>query len=393
MNSGTLVKLRDIVEAVDGSVMPRSGQVYENYSVPSYDDGAPEVLDGGEIKSSKRPVDAGDVLVCKINPRINRVWKVQEKRGLDQIASTEWFALRCSDRVEPDFLVQALRAPSARRVIIESVSGATGSHTRARLVEVLELKIPLPPLAEQKRIVAKLDGLLGDVSLFEQALRIGASGTGDLRRSIIDSIMRGVDAPRLRLDEVCVMFADGDWIESKDQSASGIRLVQTGNVGDGQFKDRRDKARWIDQATFDRLKCTEISPGDILFSRLPDPVGRACLLPNTGDRMITAVDCTIARTKKDLMLPEFIVLYASSTDYYSQVGSMITGTTRDRISRKNLGAVTVPVPGLAQQRAIIAQVAELDADCATLQANIERRIAVAADLRQSVLEAAFRGEL
>jgi restriction endonuclease S subunit len=267
------------------------------------------------------------------------------------------------------------------------------SYPSLNLTHIEGIEFSIPSLAEQKRIVAKLDGVSGEVSLLEQALRIEASGTGDLRRSIIDSIMRGVDAPRLRLDEVFVMFADGDWIESKDQSASGIRLVQTGNVGDGQFKDRRDKVRWIDQATFDRLKCTEIFPGDILFSRLPDPVGRACLLPDTGDRMITAVDCTIARTKKDLMLPEFIVLYASSTDYYSQVGSMITGTTRDRISRKNLGAVTVPVPGLAQQRAIIAQVAELDADCAALRANIERRIAVAADLRQSVLEAAFRGEL
>ena len=78
------------------------------------------------------------------------------------------------------------------------------------------------------------------------------------------------------LGELGSLFTDGDWIETKDQSPEGIRLVQTGNIGVGVFKDRRDKARWISEETFDRLKCEEIFEGDILVSRLPDPVGRAC---------------------------------------------------------------------------------------------------------------------
>jgi type I restriction enzyme S subunit len=58
---------------------------------------------------------------------------------------------------------------------------------------------------------------------------------------------------------------------------------------------RSDKARFVSPATFDRLRCTEIFEGDCLVSRLPDPVGRACILPATGERMITAVNCTIIR--------------------------------------------------------------------------------------------------
>jgi type I restriction enzyme S subunit len=81
------------------------------------------------------------------------------------------------------------------------------------------------------------------------------------------------------LADVCKVFADGDWVESKDQSPGGIRLVQTGNVGEGVFKDRGEKARYISEGTFGRLRCTEIFEGDCLISRLPDPVGRSCLLP------------------------------------------------------------------------------------------------------------------
>jgi type I restriction enzyme S subunit len=99
--------------------------------------------------------------------------------------------------------------------------------------------------------------------------------------------------PRKTLGELCEVFADGDWVESKDQSADGVRLVQTGNVGEGVFKDRAEKARYISDATFKRLRCTEFFEGDCLISRLPDPVGRSCILPETGERMITAVDCTM----------------------------------------------------------------------------------------------------
>ena len=113
---------------------------------------------------------------------------------------------------------------------------------------------------------------------------------------------------RKPLADVCEVFADGDWIESKDQSSNGIRLIQTGNVGEGIFKSRAEKARYISETTFDRLRCTEIFEGDCLISRLPDPVGRSCILPNTGERMITAVDCTIVRFHSKQLIPEFFNL-------------------------------------------------------------------------------------
>ncbi len=75
------------------------------------------------------------------------------------------------------------------------------------------------------------------------------------------------------LGELCEVFTDGDWIESKDQSPEGIRLVQTGNIGEGVFKDREDKARFISKATFARLNCTEVFEGDCLVSRLTGPCG------------------------------------------------------------------------------------------------------------------------
>jgi type I restriction enzyme, S subunit len=158
-----------------------------------------------------------------------------------------------------------------------------------------------------------------------------------------------------KLGDLCEVFADGDWVESKDQSSEGIRLIQTGNVGEGIFKDRAEKARYISEATFKRLRCTEIFEGDCLISRLPDPVGRSCILPDTGERMITAVDCTIVRFNPKQLLPEFFNFYSQSLNYIKTVDSATTGMTRNRISRNNLGLIPIPVPPLPEQRRIVAQ--------------------------------------
>jgi type I restriction enzyme S subunit len=156
------------------------------------------------------------------------------------------------------------------------------------------------------------------------------------------------------LSKLCKVFTDGNWIESKDQSSDGIRLVQTGNVGFGEFKDRRDKARFIDEETFDRLKCFEILPGDCLISRLPDPVGRACQIPETGDKMITAVDCSIVRAEPKKLDRDYFIYYSQSRQYLKDVDALCSGTTRRRISRKNLGKTKIPLPPLEEQKRIVA---------------------------------------
>lgn len=188
-----------------------------------------------------------------------------------------------------------------------------------------------------------------------------------------------------KLSVLCDVFTDGDWVESKDQSPEGVRLIQTGNIGEGVFKNRRDKSRFISEDTFDRLKCTEIIEGDCLVSRLPDPVGRSCLIPNTGDRMITAVDCTVIRLDKRFLLPEFFNYFTQSDTYLSTVESLTSGATRKRISRKNLGEVPIPTPAIPEQDRIVAILDQAFADIEKARANAEKNLKNARELFDSYL--------
>ena len=174
----------------------------------------------------------------------------------------------------------------------------------------------------------------------------------------------------VQLSSLCSTFIDGDWIESKDQSESGIRLIQTGNVGCGEYKDKGDKAKYITEDTFNKLHCTEIYPGDILISRLPDPVGRACVLPEGLGKCVTAVDCTIIRFSEKI-LPNFFVAYTNTPEYLNQIKSTLAGTTRLRVSRGNLGKVKIPVPSIEQQRTFVSIAEQADKSKFELKKSIE----------------------
>ncbi len=157
-----------------------------------------------------------------------------------------------------------------------------------------------------------------------------------------------------RLESICHVIVDGDWIESKDQSECGIRLIQTGNIGIGEYLDKCSRAKYISVETFERLKCTEVFSGDILISRLPDPIGRACTVPQYIGKAITAVDCTIVRLNNSLCDANYFINYTQSAKYTNELSKFFAGTTRTRISRKNLEKIEVPLLPLDEQRKIAA---------------------------------------
>ena len=193
-----------------------------------------------------------------------------------------------------------------------------------------------------------------------------------------------------RFSEISLSISDGDWIEKKDQSDSGIRLIQTGNVGVGKFIPKDDSQKFITEETFKGLRCSEIFEGDVLISRLPSPLGRSCILPNLDIRCITAVDCSIVRLNKEVIIPEFFIYYTQSQGYFRKIDGESSGTTRARITRKKLEQTEIPLPSLSDQQSIISRLDTAFAQIDALKANAEKQLAEARALFQKALEEAMK---
>ena len=166
-------------------------QRFELYSVPAFRTARPERPLGAEVGSSKQTVAPGTVLLCRINPRINRVWIVGDRTDDPQVASTEWIALRRVEGVAPRFLMYALRAPAVRGHLTSSVSGVGGSLMRVRMAAAWQTRVPLAPLPEQHRIVAKIESLFARLDEGVAALKRAEANLERYRASVLKAAVGG----------------------------------------------------------------------------------------------------------------------------------------------------------------------------------------------------------
>jgi len=189
------------------------------------------------------------------------------------------------------------------------------------------------------------------------------------------------------------IFCDGDWIESKDQDANGdVRLIQLADIGDGYFRNKSD--RYLTSSKAQELNCTFLKKDDILVARMPDPLGRSCIFPLNGElKYVTAVDVCIIRPNKRIVDTKFLTYIINAPQSRNAISNLETGTTRKRISRKNLATILYPLPPLKEQQQIVSKIEELFSE---LDKSIEQLKTTQQQLklyRQSVLKWAFEGRL
>lgn len=302
-----------------------------------------------------------------------------------------------SRRVYPRFLFWSLKGISAREQMTSFASGVT--RFGLRRYDVLGLQVPVPTISSQSKIARFLDREIARIDSLIDRKRALMAVVAQRRQSAIDratvpGLADGSESwvvrPLRKLAGSEGLFTDGDWIESPYITDDGIRLIQTGNIGIGAYREQG--FRYVSEETYFQLDCTEVLPGDVLICRLADPVGRACLAPDLGCRMITSVDVCILRTDPEVDR-RFLVAYLSSSRYLSLIDSIARGGTRDRVSREQLGQVIVPVPPLDEQRRIADALDENLGVLHVLWERLTQQIDLLREHRQALISAAVTGEV
>jgi type I restriction enzyme S subunit len=189
------------------------------------------------------------------------------------------------------------------------------------------------------------------------------------------------------------VFIDGDWVESKDQDPDGdVRLIQLADIGDGYYRNRSGRFMTGEKAA--KLRCTFLEPEDVLISRMPDPLGRACLFPGDSKPSVTVVDVAIFRAaNRKAVDHRWVMNWINAHQFRKEIAGLSSGTTRTRISRGNLGTVEFPVPPTAEQKRIVAKIEALQARSDAAKEALDAIPPLLEKFRQSVLAAAFRGDL
>jgi type I restriction enzyme S subunit len=188
------------------------------------------------------------------------------------------------------------------------------------------------------------------------------------------------------------IFVDGDWVESKDQDPDGdVRLIQLADIGDGEYRNRSNRFLTPDMAR--KLSCTLLEPGDLLIARMPDPLGRACIFPGDKKSSVTVVDVAVVRPKNPEVNTRWLMYCVNAPQFRRAVASQQSGSTRQRISRKNLAKITFPCPPRTVQDQLVAETEKQFSRLDEAIANLKRVKANLKRYKASVLKAAVEGRL
>ncbi len=264
--------------------------------------------------------------------------------------------------VDSSYLFYALQSNFTQAELAARATGTTVLGVKQS--ELRKVRIPYRPLPFQQKIASILsayDNLIENntrrIAILEEItqriyeewfvhFRFPRHEKCELVDSVKGKIPKGWTISTI--SEVCISAIDGDWIETKDQGGSDYRLLQISNIGVGAFIETGNY-RYITQDTFERLRCQEIKPMDILVARMPKPTGRAWLVTPMPWRMITAVDVAILKANPEIVDATYLVSILNSADHLATVEKRATGTTRLRISRSALINLPILVPPIAIQ--------------------------------------------
>ncbi len=346
--------MKEGVKTIDPRKTP--DEIFELWSIPAFDAGSPELLRGGEIGSQKKLVAPDEVLLSRIIPHIRRGWVVHENtEGRRQVASTEWIVFS-SDKILPGFLRQLLVSDFFHASFMQTITGVGGSLSRANPAAVGEIQIPLPPLEEQKEIVAEVEG-------YQRVI--------DGARAVLDNYRPHIpihpDWPMVELGEIC-SFKNG----LNYTKASSGHFVKIVGVGDFQANliaplEGLKEVRLNEPVREDYL----LKPADILFVRSngnPDLVGRSLIIPHT-EETITFSGFTIrGRIYDGRALPLFFAHFFKSRDFAEKIKTVGRGANIRNLSQSILKELEVPLPPLALQQAIVT---EIEAEQALVAGNSE----------------------
>ena len=345
-------KLKNINKYKSENINPAKtpDTVFEMYSVPIYETGHPEYLRGSQIASNKAVVEKNDILVCKINPRINRVWIVSDESDNLNIASSEWIVVR-NNEYNPEFLAWYFRTPRFQKLMTSEVTGIGGSLTRAQPKSVAEYPVPVLDRNTQNEIVARLNKCKIIIDSKEQELEqldtLVKSRFVELFGNVFLNTMKWEEHSLELIADIVSGITKGR--KMKQQTLMEVPYMAVSNVKDG----------YIDWTTIKTIEATEqeinqyrLLPNDVLMTEGgdPDKVGRGAIIRKPLENCIHQNHIFRVRLNTTYILPEFFAEYLQhqrAKRYFLRCAKQTTGIAS--INMKQLRALPVLIPPIELQ--------------------------------------------
>lgn len=287
--------------------------------------------------------------------------------------------------------------------VIKKLKGiATGTTSVAAIYnrDLIKVAIPLPSKKEQQAIAEALsdaDALIESLERLiakKRQIKQGAMQellTGQRRLPGFSGEWKYYELGDLADPRKKWSFTGGPFgsnLKSTDYTRDGVQIVQLQNIGDGEFIN--DSEVFATAKKADELISCNIYPGDIILSKMGDPVARACIIPWQAERYLMCSDGIRLAIDEKRFDTYFVFMKINSSEFRDVANNAGTGSTRKRIGLKELRGLKISCPCADEQKEISQIFQSIDEEIEDLELKLSKSIKIKQSMMQELLTGRIR---
>ncbi len=268
------------------------------------------------------------------------------------------------------------------------------THKRYWIQQYSKIKVSVPPLEEQVRVVARIEELFSELDAGVETLQKIKQQLAVYRQAVLKNAFANAmeESKRVSIQDVCEDIKVGIVIKPAQyytDSSKGIRAFRSANVREFYIND----SDWVylsNEGHFINSR-SEVHTGDVLVVRSGYP-GTSCVVDEKHDGC-NAIDILIAVPNKTIIMPEYLCAFTNSPFGRKLVAEKKRGMAQAHLNVGGYSKMEIPVPSLDVQKRIVDEISmRLSLYDDTIK-SIDTALQQSAAMRQSILKQAFEGGL
>ena len=386
-NAWTFDRIKDVVTLRRGKTSEATAD--EDYlELEDIESGTGRILSRRntlEVESTVTIFKKGDILFGKLRPYLEKYYEAE----FDGKCTGEILAFQ-PQRIVSRFLFYCVGS----RWFIERCNALAYGAKMPRVswpTQLSQFNIPLPLLPEQERIAAYLDASCASIDAAVAAKSRQLETLEAIYQASLHRAFAIEDWPRERVKDVSTKIGSGVTPEggASGYLDEGIPLLRSQNIHfDGL---RLDDVAFISEETHAAMSNSQLRPRDVLLNITGASIGRCTYVPDDfGEGNVNQHVCIIRGNHK--IEHRFLSAFLSSPMGQGQVLSSFTGASRQGLSHKELGLISIPLPSIGVQRNVVAELERLKSQQKEVRDNIESQIETLVAYRKSLIHECVTGQ-
>lgn len=274
------------------------------------------------------------------------------------------------------------------------------THKRYWIQQFSKIKVAIPPLSEQQRIVNRIEELFSQLDAGVETLKKTKAQLAVYRQAVLKEAFDSA-LPNCHMMQIESLLSKerkgmttgpfGTMIKKSDHKPSGIPMLGIENIGNCEFVDGNKIFVTTEKAK--ELKSFEVKENDIIISR-SGTVGEICSVPKRAEGALLSTNLMrVALDNGVIRSDYFIYLFRSKGIVFDQVKELCKGSTRAFLNQTILKQIIFPVPTLTTQKAIVDVIDARLLVCDSIEQTVDTALQQTEALMQSILKDAFEGRL